>query len=62
MGSARPVQAFPAPVVEAVCRVLAETMTGAQIPNLIAPLGVKEVAGEDRNTKWMSPASWMGPL
>ncbi len=52
MSSRTPPKPFSAPTVEAVCRALAETMTGSQIPNLIAPLRTVEEAGEDRNTKW----------
>lgn len=33
-----------------VCRALADTCTGAQIPNLVAPLRV--AAGDDGETKW----------
>jgi uncharacterized protein (TIGR02391 family) len=43
---------FPAPAVEAICRELAEAVTGAQIPNLVAPLKVPEAPGEQTNTKW----------
>lgn len=35
-----------------VCRVLADAVTGTQIPNLIAPLKVTEQPGEQQNTKW----------
>ena len=43
---------FSASSVEMVCRVLGEAVTGAQIPNLIAPLNVRESAIEKQNTKW----------
>lgn len=52
MSSRRPPEPFSAPTVEMVCRVLAETMTGSQIPNLIAPLRAPEDPDEERNTKW----------
>jgi uncharacterized protein (TIGR02391 family) len=38
--------------VEAVCRVLAEYVTGAEIPNLTAPLKADESPLEAKNTKW----------
>lgn len=43
---------FSAATVEAVCRVLADSVTGSQIPNLIAPLKVGEAAQDATNTKW----------
>ncbi len=42
---------FSASAIEEVCKVLAETMTGPQIPNLIAPLKVPEEPGGP-GTKW----------
>lgn len=35
-----------------VCRVLADAVTGAQIPNIIAPLKTTEAAQDAGNTKW----------
>ncbi|MEY2419956.1 MAG: hypothetical protein QOI95_23 [Acidimicrobiaceae bacterium] len=49
---ADPPAPFSSSTVEMVCRVLGEAVTGAQIPNLIAPLKTSEPAGEERNTKW----------
>ncbi len=43
---------FSASTIEQVCRILADAMTGAQIPNLIAPLTkTPESPGEQQNTK-----------
>jgi hypothetical protein len=42
---------FSASTIEEVCKVLAETMTGPQIPNIIAPLKVPEAPGGP-GTKW----------
>jgi hypothetical protein len=36
------VPAFPASAVEQICKVLADAVTGSQIPNLITPLKVPE--------------------
>src|SRR6266700_1115769 len=47
------IPAFSASAVEQVCKVLAEAVTGSQIPNLIAPLKVPESSGDEQNTKWM---------
>jgi hypothetical protein len=47
------VPAFSASAVEQVCKVLADAVTGPQIPNLIAPLKVPESPGDEQNTKWM---------
>jgi uncharacterized protein (TIGR02391 family) len=47
-----PVPAFSASAVEQVCMILAEAVTGSQIPNLIAPLLVTGEPGDERNTKW----------
>lgn len=47
------VPAFSASAVEQICRVLADAVTGSQIPNLIAPLKVPESPGDEQNTKWM---------
>jgi uncharacterized protein (TIGR02391 family) len=46
------VPVFSASVVEEVCRVLADGVTGSQIPNLIAPLKAPERPGDAQNTKW----------
>jgi uncharacterized protein (TIGR02391 family) len=43
---------FPAPAIEAICRELAEAVTGAQIANLLVPLRVREAPAEQTNTKW----------
>jgi hypothetical protein len=43
---------FSASAVEEVCKVLAETVRGPQIPNLIASLLVTEEPGDEQNTKW----------
>jgi uncharacterized protein (TIGR02391 family) len=43
---------FSAAVVEAVCRILAECVTGGEIPNLIAPLKASESSVEATGTKW----------
>jgi hypothetical protein len=52
MGSAPP-PPFPAAVIEQVCKVLADAVTGSEIPNLIAPFTkTPESADEQRNTKW----------
>lgn len=52
MAARTPPPPFSASVIEAVCRELAETVTGAQIPNLIAPLRTREAPAETKNTKW----------
>lgn len=46
------VPSFPPAAIEAVCRELAEAVTGAQIANLLAPLHVREAPAEQTNTKW----------
>lgn len=46
------VPAFSASTVEQVCKVLADAVTGSQIPNLIAALKVRESPGDEQNTKW----------
>lgn len=46
------VPSFSGPVVEAVCRELAEAVTGVQITNLLAVLKVHEPSAEQSNTKW----------
>ncbi len=43
---------FSASAVEEVCKVLADAVTGPQIPNLIAPLKVPEEPGDGQGTKW----------
>jgi hypothetical protein len=43
---------FSPAVVEQICRVLGEAVTGSEIPNLIAPLKVPEGPSEEMNTKW----------
>jgi hypothetical protein len=47
-----PPPSFSPSAVESICRVLAEAVTGPQIPNLIAPLKAPEAPGEELNTKW----------
>src|SRR5260370_38062488 len=47
------VPVFTASAVEQICRVLADAVTGSQIPNLIAPLKVPESPADEQNTKWM---------
>ena len=47
-----PPPAFFASAVERVCRVLADAVTGSEIPNLIAALKVPEPPGAEQNTKW----------
>ncbi|MGH2987942.1 MAG: helix-turn-helix domain-containing protein [Solirubrobacterales bacterium] len=44
-GVAQGVPPFPAAAVEAICRELAEAVTGAQIANLLAPLDVPKSDG-----------------
>jgi uncharacterized protein (TIGR02391 family) len=44
--------AFSPSTVEQVCKVLADAVTGAQIPNLIAALKVSESPGDEQNAKW----------
>lgn len=46
------VSAFPAPLIEAVCRELGEAVLGSQIAHLISPLRVDETAQEATGTKW----------
>lgn len=46
------VPAFPATAIEAVVRELAETVTGSQIPSVIAPLKIDESGGAAGTTKW----------
>jgi hypothetical protein len=43
---------FSPAVIEQICQVLTDAVTGSQIPNLIAPLKVAEPPGEERNAKW----------
>ncbi len=47
------IPAFSASAVEQLCKVLADAVTGSQIPNLIAPFKVPESPGDEQNTKWM---------
>ncbi len=51
-GVAQPHPPFPAAAIEAICRELAEAVTGAQIASLLEPLKVREAPGEQSNTKW----------
>jgi hypothetical protein len=50
--SSTSVPAFSASTVEQVCKMLADAVTGSQIPNLIAALKVGESPGDERNAKW----------
>jgi uncharacterized protein (TIGR02391 family) len=51
--SSAPPPPFPASVIEQVCRILGDAVTGSEIPNLIAPFNkTPESAAEQRNTKW----------
>src|SRR6266566_5842698 len=52
MTNSKAVPTFSAAAIEQICRVLAETVTGAQIPNLIQPLKVREEATARSDTKW----------
>jgi uncharacterized protein (TIGR02391 family) len=44
---------FSAQAAEQICKVLAEAVTGSQIPNLIASLKVTEHARDADNSKWV---------
>ena len=44
---------FQAQAAEQICKVLAEAVTGSQIPNLIASLKVTERPGDSDNSKWV---------
>ncbi len=52
MAASVSVSPFSASAVEEVCKVLADAVTGPQIPNLIAPLKVAEEPGDGPGTKW----------
>ena len=52
MAASVTVPPFSASAVEEVCKVLADAVTGPQIPNLIAPLKVTEEPGDGQGTKW----------
>jgi hypothetical protein len=45
--SSTSVPAFSASTIEQVCKVLADAVTGSQIPNLIAALKVRESPGDE---------------
>jgi hypothetical protein len=45
------VPAFPASAVEQTCKVLADAVTGSQIPNLIAPLTINAIAARQNQQK-----------
>jgi uncharacterized protein (TIGR02391 family) len=47
-----PVPAFSASAVEQVCKVLADAVTAAQIPNLLVPLRFTEVPADGQLAKW----------
>jgi len=44
--------AFPAALIEAICRELGEAVIGSRITQLIAPLKVIETPQEEAGTKW----------
>jgi len=50
--TAAPPPAFSASVAEQVCKVLADAVTGSEIPNLIAALKIAEPPGSQQATKW----------
>lgn len=53
MAPSAPPPPFSASVIEQVCRILADAVTGSEIPNLIAPFSrTGESPGEQSNTKW----------
>lgn len=53
MAPSVPPPPFPASVIEQVCQVLGDAVTGTEIPNLIAPLNKTSESEQDRgNTKW----------
>jgi uncharacterized protein (TIGR02391 family) len=52
MASSANIPPFSGPAAEEVCKVLAELVTGAQIPNLIAPLRVPERPQDMGASKW----------
>jgi uncharacterized protein (TIGR02391 family) len=53
MPPSTPPPPFSASVIEQVCRILGDAVTGSEIPNLIAPLRkTGESPGEQGNTKW----------
>jgi uncharacterized protein (TIGR02391 family) len=52
MAASATVLPFSASAVEEVCKVLADVVTGPQIPNLIAPLKAPEGPGDGQGTKW----------
>ena len=43
---------FSASAAEQICRILADAVTGSQIPNLIGPLKAPEAGADQQNTKW----------
>ncbi len=53
MAPSAPPPPFSASVIEQICRILADAVTGPEIPNLIAPFSkAPESLEEHRNTKW----------
>jgi hypothetical protein len=53
MAPSAPPPPFSASTIEQVCRILADAVTGPQIPNLIVPLSkTPESPAEQENTKW----------
>lgn len=52
MAASVTVPSFSRSAVEEVCKVLAEAVTGSQIPNLIAPLLMTEKPGDEQLAKW----------
>jgi hypothetical protein len=43
---------FSASAVEQVCKILADAVTAAQIPNLLVPLRFTEPTGDEQLAKW----------
>jgi uncharacterized protein (TIGR02391 family) len=53
MAPSAPPPPFSASMIEQVCRILADAVTGSEIPNLIAPFTTApESPEEQQNTKW----------
>jgi hypothetical protein len=48
----RPDSPFSALAVEQVCKVLADAVTGAQIPDLLVPLRFNAAQGDGQFAKW----------
>ncbi|MCW2930389.1 MAG: hypothetical protein JWM19_1351 [Actinomycetia bacterium] len=52
MASSATIPPFSGPAVEEVCKILADLVTGSQIPNMIAPLCVRERPEDQGASKW----------